>query len=70
MTELARQETLILKHLKRGKAITSLEALRIYGCSRLAARVYNLRGQGVDVRRELVRLSTGKRVARYSLQQN
>ena len=32
----------ILKHLKRGKRITPLEALNRYGCFRLASRIYDI----------------------------
>ena len=39
----------ILKHLKEGKTITPLDALREFGCFRLAARVYDLRLKGYDI---------------------
>ena len=40
----------ILQALKDGKMITPLDALHDYGCFRLAARVYDLRKKGYDIR--------------------
>ena len=36
----------ILNHLKSGKSITPLEALHLYGCFRLSARINDLRKSG------------------------
>ena len=36
----------ILIYLKTGKSLTPLEALKKFGCFRLAARISNLRSQG------------------------
>lgn len=36
----------VLEHLRRGHTLTALEALRLYGIGRLAARVRDLREQG------------------------
>lgn len=40
------QNDKILKHLKKGKKISPLQALRDFGCMRLAARVFDLRERG------------------------
>jgi hypothetical protein len=40
------QRDAILADLQSGLLLTHLEALRRYGCSRLAARVWELREQG------------------------
>ena len=56
----------ILAYMKLGNAITPLEALRICGCFRLAARIYDLRERGYEVECELVELD-GSRVASYYL---
>jgi len=37
------QKTQILEHLKEHGSITPLEALRLFGCFRLAARIHELR---------------------------
>lgn len=39
----------ILRDLKRGKRITPLDALKNYGCMRLAARIYDLKFQGHNI---------------------
>lgn len=36
----------ILAHLKKGLTITSLEALQMFGCMRLASRISDLRKRG------------------------
>jgi hypothetical protein len=60
------QESLILAHLRSGKTLTPLEALRLWGCFRLGARVFNLKKQGHDIRCEMVDdLKTDKRFACY-----
>ena len=60
------QNDLILEHLLRGRTLTPLEALELYGCLRLAARVKNLRDDGYKIKTETRRLGR-KRWAEYSL---
>ena len=60
-------ESAILTHLKSGRPITALDALRLYGCMRLAARVYDLRDRGHDVVARTRHLKNGKKVAEYVL---
>jgi hypothetical protein len=43
----------ILNHLKSGKTLTPLEALQMFGCLRLAARVHDLRNEGWPVLKEM-----------------
>jgi hypothetical protein len=43
------QETKILKHLQK-KSLTQLEALNLYGCMRLGARIYDLRNKGYNIK--------------------
>jgi hypothetical protein len=59
------QRERICRHLDAGGSLTPLEALRMFGCMRLGARVYDLQRQGYPVVTEMVRLANGKRVARY-----
>ena len=40
------QMNAILHHLKRHGSITSMQAFKLYGCTRLSARIYDLRKQG------------------------
>ena len=63
----AGQNAAILAALKRGEKLTPLEALNRFGCSRLAARIWDLERMGYQIHSEMIRLSTGKHVARYSL---
>ena len=40
----------IKKHLLSGKSISQLEALKLFGCLRLAARINQLRDQGLPIK--------------------
>jgi hypothetical protein len=60
------QNALIKGWLMNGRSLTTLEALNMFGCFRLAARISNLRTQGMDIHTEIVEIND-KRVARYSL---
>ena len=62
------QNEMILKHLKSGKSITGLEALRLFGCFRLASRVCDLKGKGHDIIKQMVNRN-GEWVAKYWLNQ-
>jgi len=57
---------MILMHLQAGNAITHLDALRLFGCARLAARVDDLRKQGHIIITEDVKQGT-KVFGRYHL---
>lgn len=60
------QTQAILDHMKRGQPITPMDALRLYGCFRLAARVADLRESGHPIERQLIR-KDGKTYAEYRL---
>ena len=60
------QNNAILKHLKRGKSLTPLDALALCGCMRLAARIHDLKEAGHIINDIWVKLN-GKRVKRYSI---
>lgn len=62
------QTKLIEQHLKAGKAITPIDALNLYGCFRLGARIYDLKEKGLDIITEMVQ-SGGKRYAAYRINQ-
>ena len=62
------QNKRILEHLSLGRTITSLEALSLFGCFRLAARISDLKYQGLNVKTEMIQVGNNKKkVARYSL---
>ena len=60
------QNKRILAYMKSGRSITALLGLQLYGCLRLAARVYDLRQQGVKVKQRMIRIRD-KRVSVYWL---
>ena len=62
------QNERILAYMKQGRSITGLLALRLYGCFRLAARVYDLRQMGIKVQQRLIRIRD-RRVSVYWLEQ-
>ncbi len=43
------QRAAILAHLKQGKKISQLQALRLFGCMRLAAVIFRLREKGHEI---------------------
>lgn len=61
------QLTNILKHLETRGSITAMEALELYNCFRLAARINDLRGQGHQITTDEVKLANGKTIARYNI---
>jgi hypothetical protein len=56
----------IKKHLDEGNSITAFEALQLYGCLRLASRMYDLRKSGYVFIKEMIDVGNGKRVAEYT----
>jgi len=56
----------IKKHLDEGNSITAFEALQLYGCLRLASRMYDLRKSGYVFIKEMIDIGNGKRVAEYT----
>lgn len=60
------QRNAIANHLKSGKAITPLDALRDFNCFRLGARIWELKKQGMPI--EKIMVTRGKKTfARYYL---
>jgi hypothetical protein len=61
------QNALIKGWLLNGYSITPMEALNMFGCFRLSARIANLRDEGMLVVTDMVTIND-KRVARYYLE--
>ena len=61
------QAEAILQALQSGRKLTPIDALREFSCFRLGARVFDLKKQGHEIKTEIVRTPSGKRVAEYSL---
>jgi hypothetical protein len=58
----------ILAMLKRGP-VTPLDALKEAGCFRLAARIADLRQQGIQIETETITTPNGKHIAQYKLKE-
>lgn len=59
------QESKILDHMLRGHRITGLDALRLFNCFRLPARIAEIQKRGFPVQSEFITTDTGKRVKAY-----
>ena len=75
MKQASTQKRLIRDILMNGGSITALEALRDFGCYRLASRIYDLQEEGMAIEKTMVQSIskvTGKpvRFARYRLAKN
>jgi hypothetical protein len=60
------QTALIKGWLLNGYSITQLDALNMFGCFRLAARISDIREQGLDIITDMVTIND-KRIAKYYL---
>lgn len=60
------QSKLILDHMSNHDGITPWEAMTLYGCMRLSARIWELRKKGYIIETDAVRRN-GKCFAKYIL---
>jgi hypothetical protein len=60
------QTALIKGWLLNGRSITQQDALNMFGCFRLAARIANIREEGFDIVTDMITVND-KRVANYRL---
>lgn len=67
MKTIQSQAKRILDYLKAGNGITPMDALDLFGCFRLGARIADLKKMGYDIVTERVKVEGGKYVARYHL---
>lgn len=65
--EMYSQNAKIKDHLERYGEITPFEALDLYGCMRLAARVADLRAAGLNIETDYETAKSGARYAVYRL---
>lgn len=63
----ASQRQKILSWLQEGHTLTPVQALNLFGCNRLAARIYNLRELGYPIDSEIIKVDDNTYVARYRL---
>lgn len=57
----------ILKHLQQGHELTQLDALNKFQCFSLTQRVHDLKNRGHNITTEMIKLPSGKRIAKYKL---
>ena len=66
-TSSASQCAKIKDWLQQGNKLTSLDALNLFGCMRLASRIHDLREHGLDIQTERIKVASGKTVTQYSI---
>ena len=67
MKSLDSQTALIKGWLLNGRSITQLDALNMFGCFRLAARIANIREEGLEIVTDMITVND-KRIANYYIQ--
>ena len=60
------QNSQIKAYLESGKSLTPIQALELFGCFRLGARIHNLDPLHLWIKHEMITTEHGKRVAKYS----
>jgi len=60
------QNKMILDHLLEGRTLTSLEALKLFGCFRLSARISELKDKGWQIDSVNIK-QNGKIFAEYKI---
>lgn len=61
------QKQKILKHLSSGKSLSPLQALGLFGCYRLASRIYDLKRTGHPIETIIKSDDQGRTYASYVL---
>lgn len=56
---------MIANWLRMGYSITSLEALKMFGCLRLSSRIWDLKERGMNIQKKTIVLPNKKRVCEY-----
>ena len=67
MKQTTSQSAKVLYHLQNYGPLTAIEALELFACFRLAARINDLKQAGHDIQMEMKRVKNGKKIAVYSL---
>lgn len=66
------QEQVLLNHFAKHKTITSMDAFKLYGITRLSAKIYNLRERGYEIdmvwEESVNRYGTPVRYGRYFIE--
>lgn len=56
------QEKAIKEYLENGGKLTALEALELFRCLRLSARIFDLKDRGLKIQDRFITVPSGKRV--------
>jgi len=67
MKQTTSQSAKVLYHLENYGSLTAIEALELFACFRLAARINDLKEAGHDIQMEMKKMKNGKKIAVYSL---
>ena len=67
MPKTTSQSAKVLYHLENYGSLTAIEALELFDCFRLAARINDLKEAGHDIQMEMKKMKNGKKIAVYSL---
>ena len=59
------QSQAILRYMRSGYEITSLEALKLFNCMRLAARIADIKDMGIDIADRWITRDDGVRFKAY-----
>jgi cephalosporin-C deacetylase-like acetyl esterase len=59
------QNNAILRYMQQGKELTALEALKLFNCMRLAARINDIKEMGIDIADRWITRDDGKRFKAY-----
>jgi hypothetical protein len=59
------QSQAILRHMRSGYEITALEALKLFNCMRLAARINDIKDMGIDIADRWITCDDGVRFKAY-----
>lgn len=62
------QEKEIKNYLVNGGKLTALDALSLFGCLRLSARIFDLKDRGLNIQDKFITVSSGKRVKEYYIE--
>ena len=65
MKQTTSQSAKVLYHLENYGSLTAIEALELFACFRLAARINDLKEAGHDIQTEMKKQKNGKKVAEY-----
>lgn len=63
------QVNLILDYMRKGNSITSIQALEMFGCFRLASRISEIKKQGVGIKTSMIH-NGDKHYASYRIMDN